>query len=107
MIIIIMCARGSRKKQKSKEKKMNYYSLHNSDIKTEVDDNAIVITLINPWSKAGVNYDVTDITDRDMGGWMLDEDNYPIGSYNTPGEWLAAYVDIVGSEVAGNQILGC
>lgn len=69
----------------------------------------ILIDLINPWSGVCVRRDVTNITDDEIQGYALDADvceQVRVPADATPGEWLAAYVAIVGAETAGAQIIG-
>lgn len=65
------------------------------------------ITLVNPFSKATVEKDITGIADQEIQGYALDEEICnQVGIFDTPEEWLADYVKIAGSEKAGIEIIG-
>lgn len=68
------------------------------------------ITIINPFSKAFVERDITGLTQAKLDAYinMIDDDTLTAleGAGETPEEWLAAYVDHVGAEQAGIVILG-
>lgn len=68
------------------------------------------ITLINPWSLAVVERDISDLTQQQLHAYPLDEDICNELSFEmapcSPAEFLAAYVDRVGAEAAGAVIIG-
>ncbi|MBI2306114.1 MAG: hypothetical protein HYU78_02315 [Rhodocyclales bacterium] len=68
------------------------------------------ITIINPFSKAIGERDITGLTQAELDAYLNvidDETLYALeGAGETPEEWLAAYVDHVGPEQAGIVILG-
>lgn len=70
----------------------------------------IEITLKNPWSGEYVTEDITNITSDDIECYHLDferaERELDASSYESAANWLAAYVDLVGAEEAGEQIIG-
>lgn len=68
------------------------------------------ITLTNPWTGESVDRDISDLTERQLDAYPLDEDVcaalHSRVAPCTPAEFLAAYVAAVGPEIAGSQILG-
>ena len=67
----------------------------------------ITVTLINPWTGATVERDITDLTEAQLDAYPLDGDVCAmIPTPCTPAEFLAAYVDRVGAQAAGVAILG-
>jgi len=68
------------------------------------------ITIINPFSQAIVERDITGLEQSALDAYINlidDETLYALeGTGETPEEWLAAYVDHVGPEQAGIVILG-
>jgi len=86
---------------------MEYPSFHEQSIP---DTTPTVITLVNPWSKALVKRDITDLTQEQLDAYPLDEDicnelHAQIAPCS-PADFLAAYVDRVGPEAAGIVIIG-
>jgi hypothetical protein len=76
----------------------------------EVRAMRICVTLVNPFSGATVERDVTDLTKSQLDAYPLDEAvcNSLAAKIApcTPGEFLAAYVDRVGPVAAGVAIIG-
>jgi|GEM_PF-2636915 len=70
----------------------------------------VEIELINPWNGATVCRDVTEITDEQIQGYALDPEIADLvhndAGWETPGEWLAAYVGRAGAAQAGREIIG-
>jgi hypothetical protein len=70
----------------------------------------IVIELVNPWTGALVEMDITEITQVQLDAYPLDEDicNELANKMApcSPAEFLQAYVDRVGPEEAGIVIIG-
>ena len=72
----------------------------------------ILITITNPWTGTLVERDITDLSERQLAQWaelMDDELREQLCSELapcSPVEFLAAYVDRVGPDVAGRLILG-
>jgi hypothetical protein len=67
------------------------------------------ITIINPFSGATVERDITEITQAQVDAYaqLLDDETlYAIEGADTPVEWLEAYVAKVGPTEAGRVILG-
>ncbi len=68
------------------------------------------ITLINPWSGAQVERDITDLRQEQLDAYPLDEEVCAELAAQiapcTPAEVLAAYVEQVGAEAAGVAIIG-
>ncbi len=73
-------------------------------------ENTITVTMINPWSGAVVERDITDLSKDELDAYPLDEDAckslHRRLAQCTPAEFLAAYVDAVGPKAAGRVILG-
>ena len=70
----------------------------------------VTVTLINPWSGATVERDITTLSQAQLDAYPLDEDvcNELAAAMApcTPPEFLAAYVERVGPEAAGVSIIG-
>lgn len=70
----------------------------------------VTITLVNPWSRAVVERDITDLTQNQLDAYPLDEDVCAELAAAiapcTPAQFLEAYVDRVGPEAAGVLIIG-
>jgi len=67
------------------------------------------ITIVNPFSGATVERDISDITQEQVDAYaqLLDDETlYALEGAETPAAWLAAYVDRVGPVEAGRVILG-
>ena len=70
------------------------------------------ITVTNPWTGHTFEKDVTDLTQQDLDAYaaVMSDDSREAAndkfSDGTPGEWLAIWAEMVGSEEAGRIILG-
>ncbi len=71
------------------------------------------ITVTNPWTGTTFDKDVTYLTQTDLDGYaavMSDESreatNDQVEDGMTPGQWLAIWAEMVGSEEAGRVVLG-
>ena len=77
-------------------------------MKTAID--TIEIDLVNPWTGETVSRDITSITDAQIRGYPLDDATVELvhnaAGWETPGEWLAAYVSLRGAVQAGREIIG-
>ena len=74
----------------------------------------ITISITNPWSKALVERDISDLTQAQLDGYaqaMGDDSREEINARGdlldaSPAQWLAAWVELVGPEEAGRVIIG-
>lgn len=76
----------------------------------ETEMSQTTITIVNPWTGAYGERDISDITQEQIDAYalLLDDDTLSAleGAGDTPAAWLAAYVDRVGPVEAGRVILG-
>ncbi len=71
------------------------------------------ITITNPWTGHTFERDVTDLTQQDLDAYaaVMDDESREAANDKfedgmTPGQWLAIWAEMVGSEEAGRVVLG-
>jgi len=71
------------------------------------------ITVTNPWSGSTFEKDVTDLTQKELDAYatVMDDESREAANDKfedgmTPGQWLAIWAEMVGSEEAGRVVLG-